>query len=207
MLKVSRPAQSILVAFGSRRLAQLREGRRDRRDPDRDVEQEHRLPAEAIGQGAADERPDRDRDADRRPVGRHRHRPLAAGGELLRDQRQRDGEHDRAADPLHRAVDVQHRRAGRQPRRQRRDGEDPEADAEDAPPAEPVGQRARGQDQGGQREGVGVDHPLKIGEAGVQVLLDRRQRGVDDGDVEQQHEGRHRDRDQSPPFSIHLKPS
>src|SRR3954447_846944 len=43
------------------------------------------------------------------------------------------------------------------------------------------------------RESVGVDHPLHVAEAGPEVVADRRERHVDDRDVEQQHERRHRD--------------
>jgi hypothetical protein len=72
---------------------------------------------------------------------------------------------------------------------------------------EAVGERARHEHQGGQRERVGVDHPLQVGEAGAKILADRRQRHVDDRDVEQKHEGRHRDGDQGPPLAFHLNRS
>ena len=93
-------------------LAQLQIRDRDREDPDRDVQVEDRLPSERVGQGAAHQRADGDRDADRGAVDPHGGAALAAGRELLSDQRQRDREHRRAADALKRARDVEERRVG-----------------------------------------------------------------------------------------------
>src|SRR6185312_14573663 len=56
------------------------------------------------------------------------------------------------------------------------------ASAQSSEAAEPVGERPRGQHQGGEREGVGVDHPLQVGEAAAEVLLDLRQGSVHDRD-------------------------
>jgi len=81
---------------------------------------------------------------------------------------------------------------------------DPQPDREDAAAAEAVGERAGGEHEGGERERVGVDHPLQVGEAATEVLLDRRQRRVDDGDVEKKHERRHADGAEGPPLAFHL---
>ena len=62
------------------------------------------------------------------------------------------------------------------------------ADDEDAPAAVEVRERSRGEQQGGQAERVGVDHPLQVGERRVELGLDVGQRDVHDRDVEQQHE-------------------
>ena len=59
------------------------------------------------------------------------------------------------------------------------------------------------QDARRERERVGVDHPLQLGERRVQRPLDRGQRDVHDRDVEQQHEDRDADRDQRPPLAVH----
>ena len=142
-LKVTSPAQSMREALGSRALAQLRVGHDDRRDADRHVQEEDRLPAERVDEGAAHERADRHRHADGGAVDAHRHAAFAAGRELLGHERERDGEHDRAADALHGARDVQEGRIRSQAGGQRGDREDPEAGSEHAPAAEPVGQRRR----------------------------------------------------------------
>src|SRR3954453_18624681 len=79
----------------------------------RDIDVEDRLPAERVGERPADERSDGHRDADHRAVDTHGSRPGAAGGELLGDQGERDGEHGRPTDALERPRHVQERRVGR----------------------------------------------------------------------------------------------
>ena len=91
---------------------------------------------------------------------------------------------------------------GRQPADQRGDREDDQADGEDLAPPVDVAGHARGEQEGGQRQRVGVDDPLQVGEARVQRLLDVGQRHVHDRDVEQEHEGRRADGDQGPPFAV-----
>ena len=43
-------------------------------------------------------------------------------------------------------------------------------DGEDPPAAEPVAERAEDEQERGERERVGVDDPLQVAEAGVEVL-------------------------------------
>src|ERR1700761_4112587 len=50
-------------------------------------------------------------------------------------------------------------------------GEDRRARDEDAAAAEPVGERARGEDERGERQRVGVDDPLQVGAAAAEVLM------------------------------------
>jgi hypothetical protein len=100
---------------------------------------------------------------------------------------------------------VQEGCAGRQPAEQRGEGEEPDPDHEQPAAAEPVGQRAHGQGEGGEGQRVRVDDPLQPGEVGVEFLLDVRERDVDDGDVEQQHERRQTDREQAPPLPLHAR--
>ena len=177
-------------------------GQDHRPDPDRDVEEEDPLPAEALGDDAADQRPDRDRAADHGSPDAERGRPVFAV-ELLADQGQRGGEHPGAADALQPAREVEQGRVLGDAAEERGEGEDPEPDREHAPAPEPVAERAGGEQEGGEGQRVGIDDPLQAGEAGVQFTLDVRQGDVDDGDVEQQHERRDRDQDQGPPFPLH----
>ena len=100
----------------------------------------------------------------------------------------------------------EHQRRLREAAEQRGGREEDQPDREDHPAPEHVGERAGGQQQRGQRQRVGVDHPLQVGEARVQARLDPRQRDVHDRDVEQQHEGRDADRDQRPPLAVHVGP-
>jgi hypothetical protein len=53
--------------------------------------------------------------------------------------------------------------------------------------AEPVTERAGGQDEGGERDGIGGHHPLQLGDAAAERVADAAQRGIDDGDVELHH--------------------
>ena len=76
---------------------------------------------------------------------------------------------------------------------------------EDALASEQVAERAGVEQRGREGERVGVHDPLEIGEGGVQLLLDVRQRDVDYRDVEEQHEDRHADDDQDPPFPLHCR--
>ena len=71
-------------------------------------------------------------------------------------------------------------------RAERRGGaEGDQPDDEHPPPAELVAERAADQEQRDQRQHVGLDDPLLAGEAGVEVVADRRQGDVDDGRVEE----------------------
>ena len=129
--------------------------------------------------------------------------PALAPVELLGDQRQPAGVHDRAADALARARDDQEQRARGQRAQERGQREQAEADREHELAAEQVGERAGGQQERGQGQRVGVDHPLDVREARVQIGRDLRQRDVHDRDVEQQHERRDADNQQRPPLTFH----
>ena len=170
---VTSPGQSMRPPLGAWRLLDLRERHRDRADPDREVDEEDRLPADAVGEHAADQRADRDRGAGDRAPHAERGAAVAAlegGGQ----QRQRGREHERAADALQRAREVEHQRRPGERAQRRGDGEDRDPDHEDPAAAEEVGERAAREQQRRERERVGVDHPLQVGEARVQRALDRR---------------------------------
>ena len=67
-------------------------------------------------------------------------------------------------------------------------GEGDHAQLQGALAAEAVAQAARGEQQAGEDERVGVDHPLELAGAGAQLAADRRQRHVDDGVVDDDDE-------------------
>ena len=83
----------------------------------------------------------------------------------------------------------------------RAEREDDHADEEEPLPAVAVPEGAAEGDEGGEAQGVGADHPLELARRHVQLALDGRQRGVDDGDVEQGHALRdaHRHQGQAAP--------
>ena len=60
-----------------------------------------------------------------------------------------------------------------------RAAEDEQPDFERSLPTEPISQGARGKEQSGEHERVGVDDPLQLGARRSQLALDRRQRDVD----------------------------
>ena len=61
---------------------------------------------------------------------------------------------------------------------------------------EPVAERGAGDEQDREGQGVGVDHPLQVGQARAEVALDDGQGGRHDEVVEGDHEqGERRDRE------------
>jgi hypothetical protein len=129
-----------------------------------------------------------------------------AAAEAIPEQRQRRGEHDRPADALAAPGHDQHQRVLGRAAQQRAEGEDDQADLEQQLPAVPVGEYAGGQQQRREGQRVGVEYPLHLGEAGVQLVLDGGLGHHDDRDVEEQHERPRTDRDQGPPLLIHRFP-
>ena len=170
---------------------------------DRDVDQEDRAPPEVGEQQAAEDRADRDADADGGG-------PDADGpGPLLRledvgDDRQRLRHHRRAAQA--------HRRAGRDQLvgrvrvggQQRAEAEQGEADHEHALAADAVADHPEGEQQAGEDERVGVDRPLELGLAGAEAAGragDGLERDVENGVVDddgEQPDDEHAEDDPSP---------
>ena len=64
-------------------------------------------------------------------------------------------------------------------------------------------ERARREQHRGEHQRVGVHDPLEVGEAGVQLSLDVRQRHVHHRDVQQQHEGAEAYGQQGPALGAH----
>jgi hypothetical protein len=120
-----------------------------------------------------------------------------------REQRQRGREHDRAADALDSARDGEERRIARHPAQQRAEREHDDAGREHDPAAGAVGDHPGGEQERGERQRVGVDHPLQVGQVGAERCLDVRQRDHDDRDVEQEHEDAEADGGEGPPATGH----
>ena len=176
----------------------LEGGQRDRGDTDRHVHEEDPPPAQSVGEKAADQWSGGHRRADGRPPRGDR---ASAIGALvgLPDQRQAGGEHRTTAQTLERTRPDQDARRRCQPARKRRRGEHHHADDEHPLSSVPVRQRTAGQNHAGQRQRIRIDHPLEIGKARVQIPLDRRQRHLHHGHVDEQHERRCAQRNQRPP--------
>ena len=180
-------ARDVEPTFGAVALGQAQRGERHHDEADRHVEPEDPVPVEALGDGATDDRSDRDGQAgDAAP------RPEREGSTLRRDRGGQDGQgergDERAADALDgpgEDEDVGGRGQGGQGRAA---GEDGHADQEDPLAAESVTEGGAGQQQDGEGERVGVDHPLEVGQGGAEVGLDDGQGGRDDEVVEGDHE-------------------
>ena len=163
---VTNPTQSTRRAFGSLESGDLGERDQDRDDPDRDVHEEDPPPTDGARDGAA-EQGARPRRRPRRRRRRCRRRCRGPARERVRDQGERGGEHDGAADSLEGTPQIQHEWRGRQAAEQRRDREDGEAEGEDVAPPVDVAHDPGREEEGGERQGVGVDHPLQVREARV----------------------------------------
>jgi hypothetical protein len=171
-------------------LGEVEEGRNGGADADRHVDEEHPAPRELRGQHAAEDRADRTaRAGDRAP---HAERlGQADPGERRHDDGERGGREGRTADALDGSGDGQFGRVLGEAAEQARPGEDGDADQVQAAAPVEVGGTAAEEQEPGEGEHVGVDHPLEARGAVVEVPADRGQGDVHDRDVEDHHELRH----------------
>ena len=88
-----------------------------------------------------------------------------SGGTARGQDRQAERRDEGAADALDRAGDDEDVARGREGRGGRAGGEDRQADDEHPAATEPVAERGAGEQQDGERQRVGVDHPLELGRA------------------------------------------
>ncbi len=158
------------------------------REPDRDVDDEDRRPAERLGEDPAEQDPGGRADGADRAPGTQRavaRRALVKGG---RDDRQGGGGEDRSADPLQRAGGDQGAGGGRDRAEQGGAREDQRAGVEHASAAEEIRGAPAEQQETREGEGVSVQDPLQAIGGEAQRILDRRQGDVHDRDIEDHHE-------------------
>jgi hypothetical protein len=168
------------------------------RDGDGRVDQEDPPPADVVDDPAAEQGPDRGRDAPQTgPLADH----VAAVrlAERALDHRQaargQQGRTDSLDQPRHDELPG----ALGDPAEHRGHGEPGDPHHEHPPPPEVVTQRPADQDQAGERQQVGVGHPLELGDRGVQVRADVAQCDVDHRAVEHRHpRPEHRGREHPP---------
>ena len=103
------------------------------------------------------------------------------------DDRQRAGNEQRRPHPLDGARSDQRRDIGRETTGDRSQREGDNADQKEQAAPEPVRGRAANQQQSGHAQRVGVDDPLHCRKRGTEIGLDRRQRDVDHGFVDERH--------------------
>ena len=168
-------------------------------DPDGDVDDEDPRPAEDVGQDAAEEQAEGAAGAGDRAPDAHRAGAVLALGEGGGDDRQRRGGDQGGAEALHAARDDQHlARVGERVGGRRR-AEERDADQEQPAAADEVGGAAAEEQEAAEHQRVGVDDPLQLLGAQIQIGLDRRQGDVDDRRVEHDHELREADDDEGGP--------
>ncbi|KAH0442338.1 hypothetical protein KCU90_g1839, partial [Aureobasidium melanogenum] len=171
-------------------------------DANRQVDEKDPVPAQQVGQQAAEQ--DADAAATRADKTIHAHRlgPFAGLGEQIHDQRQRHSGDDRTAQALHgtrayqQDLRVRHAASERGQREQRDAAEKKLAVAVQI--AEPPAQ----QQAAAEREHVRIDHPHQRGLAKTEVGCDRRQRNVHDRRIEHDHEHAEAQNDQCQPALV-----
>jgi hypothetical protein len=145
--------------------------------------------------------------ADRSNRGRDRAEPrpgpdrAAAFGlvEGSADDREAAGHEEGGPHALHGAAGNQHRRRGGDAAGHGGDGEEEQAGEENALAAELIAERSADQDERAEKQRVGLDHPLDVGDRGVEIGLKRGQRHVHDRAVDERHARRQDRRHQRPP--------
>ncbi len=175
------------------------EGGQERDGADRSVDPEDGLPAGPGREGSSDEDTCGDTHAaDGTPQGESR--AALGAGVGGHDQRQRGRRHEGRGQALTGAGRDQLGGIAGEAAEYRRAGEQGKTGQEDPPARQQVGDAAAEQQASAGHHQVGGDQPLQVAAAQVQGLTDRGQRGVDDGDVEDdedlrgQGDGQHRPR-------------
>ena len=176
----------LVVALGQQARGEQRGG-----DADRHVDEQDPLPAQVLGQHAAEQHA---RGAARAGDGApdaQRAVALGALGEGVGHDRQRGGGDQRGAEALQGARADEPDVGLGQAAEQRREREDDEADHEELAAAQEVGEAAAEQQEATEGEGVGVDDPGEVVLGEVERAPDGGQRDVDDGGIEDDDELRH----------------
>jgi hypothetical protein len=172
------------------------------RQPDREVDEEDPVPAEQVGEDAAGEQADRCAGRGDEAVDADRLGPLHRLREQRHHHAQRHRRGHRAADPLDEPGGDQQLLAAGQPAQQRGHREHRQAGHEDPLAAEQIAQPAGQQQQAAEGDQVRVDDPREVGLREAEVALDRVQRHVHDGLVEDDHQhagAQHRQRQPAGP--------
>ena len=166
-----------------------------------DVHQQAPAPADQVGEGAADDQPDDRAAAGHRAVHRERAAALPRVPEQHRDRRECRRREERGEPALQGSAGHQDPEGRGDPGQGGGSGEAAEADEQRGTPADPVGDPSTDQEQAGERQRVGGDHPLALGVAEPQVVLGGGQGDVDDGGVECGEQLSHRDDAERAPSS------
>ena len=157
------------------------------------------MPAERVGQDAAEQ------DAEAAAAGHdeaedaHRLRALRGLGEQVHHQRERHCRDDRAAEALDRPRRDQEPLRRGQPAGDRGDGEERDPDEEHPAVAEQIAEPAAEEEKAAEGEEIGVHDPGQRGLGEAQIRPDRRQRHVHDRGVQDDHQIAEAENDQREP--------
>jgi len=163
------------------------QGQRERDHAERQVHGEDRAPAEVADEKAAHRRAGHDRESGDRAVDGE-HAAALFGGEERQHQGQPLRREHGGAKSLEPARQNQLRRVLGQGAEAGGDREDDDAHGEEVARTVDVAEPRRADQKDGVEKAVGVQHPQHLVEARVQPAENRRDRDVDDGEVEQGHE-------------------
>jgi hypothetical protein len=172
---------------------------RDR--PDRQVDEEDPVPADRLGQDAAEQQAERRPAGDHERVEAHRLGSLRGLGELHGDDRDDHRGGERGGGALQEAGDYQRAAAGGEAAEHRGGDEGGDADQKDPLAPEQVAEPPGEQQQAAEGDQVAVDHPGEGRLAEMKVRLDGGEGDVDDRRVEDDHqltETNDEERDPSP---------
>ena len=190
--------QVVAVVGRGPALRDVAEGGHRGHDGDGHVDQERPAPRGELGQEAAEDEPDGRAAAGDAAVDGEGPGPLLGLGEGHGEQRQGGGRHDRGEGTLQGAGAEEHGRVLGQAAQGGGGGEADQADHEHPLAPEVVGDAAAEEQQAGEGEGVGRQHPLAVGRRDVQGPLGGGQGDDHHRGVEHHHELGHRDDGQGP---------
>jgi hypothetical protein len=163
-------------------------GKREREDTDGQVDPEDGPPTEGLGKCATEDGTEREGEAgDCSPDADS---PGAGFGvmEGIGNDGERHGVEHGGAEPLHCAEGDECLDGGRGAAEDRTGGEQDEAGLKDPATPNAVRDGAGEHEEAGDDQGIGVEDPLELREAGTEVALNGRQRDVHDGDIHADHE-------------------
>ena len=193
-----RAGEVVAVVGRGPALRDVAEGGHGGRDGDGHVDEQRPAPGGELGQHAAQDEADGGAAAGDAAVDGEGPGPLLGLGEGHREQRQGGGRHDGGEGTLQGAGAEEHGRVLGQAAEGGGAGEADEADHEHPLAPEVVGDAAAEEQQAGEGEGVGGQHPLAVGGRDVQGPLGRGQGDDHHRGVEHHHELGHRDDGQRP---------
>src|SRR5438132_1583226 len=149
------------------RFADEPRGQGEPENPERDIDPEDRSPADGLDEQSPEQGTRRHGQTEGRSPDTDRPGPLLRVEERVDDDGHRHGVEHRSADRLQRAERHQGARAGRDAAEQRSNAEDHQTRLKNLATTEAIRERSGEQEKARHHDGVGVDRPLELGQAGT----------------------------------------